>query len=80
MVVRRTSGAMASFLKGISRFLQAFANRPFGSLCTMFNSFPGGRCPMLHCLTCFFRSFLNRLTSFLYWTLIVRSQCERDGQ
>jgi len=65
MVPVRTSCAITRFFQCIARFLQPLAHRPFGGLRAMLNR-----------LTRFYRSFLNRLASFFYRTLIVGSQCE----
>jgi hypothetical protein len=57
------------FFQCIARFLQPLTDRPFGGLCAMLNG-----------LARLYRSFLNGLTSFFYWTLILRSQGERYSE
>jgi hypothetical protein len=69
MMPVRTGCAVARFFQRIARFLQPLTDRPSGSLGAMLNR-----------LARFYRSFLNGLASFLYWTLILGSHCKRYAE
>jgi hypothetical protein len=90
-MTRSTSLTVARFFECISRFLQAFANRAFSGLrsmfdgfarglCTMFNGFTGGLCAMLNRLPRFGSGLLYSLASLFNWTLILGSQNERKAE
>jgi hypothetical protein len=64
MMLGRTGGTR--FFDCVSRVLQPFANGPFSGLCAMLNR-----------LARLFRGLFNRLTGFLYWTLILPLCCQR---
>lgn len=84
----RTGFTLARFFQRISRVLQSFAHRAFGSLCAVLDRLAGGFCAMLdrlagglramlNSLARFFRGFLHGLAGFLDGPLILRSRCER---
>lgn len=86
----RAGFAVARFLECISRFLQAFANRAFGGLGTVFDGFASGLCTMLDGLACglctmfnrlprFSGGFLNGLACLFDWTWIFGLQDERNA-
>jgi hypothetical protein len=60
-----TGGAVARLFQGISGLLQPLANRSFGSLGAMLNGLAG-----------LGRGFLDGITSFFDWTLILCSHGE----
>jgi hypothetical protein len=72
-----TGCAVARLFQRVSGFLQLLANGPFGRLCTMFHRLACRLCSMFNRLACLSRGFLNGIASFFYWSLVLRSRCER---